>query len=244
MSLRRTAVISDTHGILRPEAVKVLQTAELILHGGDIAGQKILDELQKTARVIAVRGNCDRDWAKGLPEEVFFELYDRKVYMIHDKKQRSEKAQKADIIIYGHSHNYEEKEVNGRIWLNPGSCGPRRFGKSLTMALLEFETETGKLEIKRIDLPAERGQKTKERKPSQEIQDIKSDGLPPEFDSGRLQRIISMVIGDLQKGKSVDSIVRARKISRELTEQICQIYFTHPGIDVQGVLNRMEIAGL
>ena len=242
--MRRTAVISDTHGILRPEAVRILRTAELILHGGDIASQKILDELQKTARVIAVRGNCDKDWAKELPGEVFFELYDRKVYMIHDKKQMSEKAEAADLIICGHSHKYEEKEVNGRIWLNPGSCGPRRFGKSLTMAVLEFETETGRLEIKRIDLPSEGAQKAKEGKSSWESQDIKANGLPPEFDSGRLQRIISLVIGDLQKGKSADSIARARKISRELTEQICQIYFTHPGIDVQGVLNRMEIAGL
>lgn len=239
MSLRRTAVLSDTHGILRPEVTEQLRSAELILHGGDIADRKILDRLQKTARVIAVRGNGDRDWAEDLPREVLFDLYGRKVYMIHNKKQISEKAEEADLIIYGHSHRYEEKEENGRIWLNPGSCGPRRFGRPLTMALLEFDTETGKLSVKRINLqpevPADAGTRGSA---------AEHDGACPEFGSGDLQKMVVLVVGDLEKGRSVDRIASARGISRELTEQICQIYFTHPGIDVQGVLNRMEIAGL
>lgn len=245
MSLHKTAVISDTHGILRPEVLEILRTAELILHGGDIASQKVLDELQETARVIAVRGNCDRDcWAEKLSQEMFFELYGRKIYMVHDKKQMSAKAGEADLVIYGHSHKYEEREADGKIWLNPGSCGPRRFGKPLTMAVLEFEIETGKLEIKKIDLPANGAKTAKSGSPSQGALDVKSDSFPPELESGELQRIVVLVVGDLKKGKSVDSIVKTRKIRRDLTEQICQIYFTHPGVDVQGILNRMEITGL
>ncbi len=231
MSLHKTAVISDTHGILRPEVLEILRTAELILHGGDLASRKTLDELQKTARVIAVRGNCDRDWAEDLPREVFFDLYGRKVYMIHDKKQRSAKAEEADLVICGHSHKYEERKEDGRIWLNPGSCGPRRFGRPLTMALLEYADETGSLRIKKIELLSEKGQ------------DAGTDLLRPELGTGELQKIIVLAVGDLKKGKSAESIARTRKISVELAEQICQIYFTHPGIDVQGVLNRIEIAG-
>ena len=229
MSIHRIAVISDTHGILRPETVEALRSAELILHGGDIANRKTLDRLGECARVIAVRGNCDKEWAEALPQEVCFELYGKKIYMVHNRKQRSEEAETADIVIYGHSHKYEEKEENGRLWLNPGSGGPRRVGKPATMAMLEIDEESGSLAVKRIELSGDEARN--------------EDSLCPELDSGELRGIVETIVRDLSRGRSVDHIVKTRGISRALTEQISQIYFTHPGIDVQGVVDRIEIAG-
>ena len=152
MPIHKIAVISDTHGILRPEAAELLRSAELILHGGDVADQKTLDRLKECARVIAVRGNCDREWAEGLPQEIRLELYGKKIYMVHNKKQMTPNAEDADIIIYGHSHKYEERKEDGRLWLNPGSGGPRRFGRPATMAMLEIDGESGSLAVRRIGL--------------------------------------------------------------------------------------------
>ncbi len=232
--IHKIAVISDTHGILRPAAVEQLRSSELILHGGDVADQKTLDRLGECARVIAVRGNCDKEWAEELPQEACFELYSKKIYMVHNRKQMSAKAEGADVVIYGHSHKYEEKEEDGRLWLNPGSGGPRRFGRPATMAVLEINEESGNLTIKRIELTEDEAQNT---------DGAAADGLCPELGSGELRGIVEMIVRDLGRGKSVDRIVKTRGISRALTEQICQIYFTHPGIDVQGVMDRIEIAG-
>lgn len=231
MSKHKVAVISDTHGLLRPRAAELLRSAELILHGGDIADQKTMDRLNECAHVIAVRGNCDKEWAEELPQEVCLELYGIKLYMVHNKKQMSLKAEDADLVIYGHSHKYEEKKEAGRLWLNPGSAGPGRFGRPATMAVLEIDEESGRLTVKRMDLS------------ESETQDAAFDGLRSGLDSGKLRETVETVVSDLAHGRSVDRIVKVRKISRALTEQICQIYFTHPGIDVQGVMDRIEIAG-
>ncbi len=231
MSIHKIAVISDTHGSLRPRAVEVFRSAELILHGGDIADQKTFDRLKEWARVIAVRGNCDKEWARELPQEASFELYGRKIYMVHNKKQMTSRADEADLIIYGHSHRYEQKEENGRLLLNPGSGGPRRFGKPATMAVLEIDEESGSMTVERIDLSEDA------------VQDAPADGQCPALDSGELRGIVETVVRELARGRSVDRIVKAHGISRALTEQICQIYFTHPGIDAQGVMDRIEIAG-
>lgn len=86
MSLHKIAVISDTHGLLRPEVVKELRDCELILHGGDINSQVIPDKLNQIAKVIVVRGNNDKEWAKNIPEEMSIKLYGRQVYMILKSK--------------------------------------------------------------------------------------------------------------------------------------------------------------
>lgn len=236
MAIHKVAVISDTHGILRQEVIEVLKTTERILHGGDITSKKVLDKLSEIAEVTAVRGNGDKEWAEDIPREVFLELYGRKIYMIHNKKYASDKAGEADIVIYGHSHKYEEKESDGALRLNPGSCGPRRFGKPLTMAVLTFDTQDGTVAVEKIDL-------------SPEPQDMPpettaADSREAAMEAGALQGIVAAVVGDLKRGKSVDAIMKKRGVSRELAEQISQIYFTHPGVDVQGVLDRLEIAGL
>ena len=235
MPKHKIAVISDTHGILLPKAVETLRSAELILHGGDIADQGTWDKLKECSRVIAVRGNCDKEWAKELPKEISFELYGKKIYMIHNKKQLTAEAEDADIVIYGHSHKYEEREEEGRLWLNPGSGGPRRFGRPATMAVLEFDDTSGRLMVERIDLSDDA------RSAASDNLCPDSDCLCPELDSGELWKIVETIVRDIKRRRSVDYIVRTRGISRALTEQICQIYFTHPGIDVRGVVDRMEV---
>ena len=231
MSIYKAAVISDTHGILKPEVLEIIDTVDLVLHGGDIADKKTYDKLNEINKVVAVRGNCDGEWAQDIPAEAFFELCSRKIYMVHNKKKASDKANDADIIICGHSHKYEEKTVDGRFFINPGSCGARRFGMPLTIAVLEFDTENGDFAVKKIDLLS-KGQCGA------------SGSGSPKFGDGGLQETVAIVVGDIKRGKSVENIVKTRKLDRALTEQICQIYFTHQGIDVQGVLDRIEIAGI
>lgn len=135
--IHRIGVISDTHGLVRDEVKEILKSCEVILHGGDIGGQKILDELKTFADVYAVRGNNDREWAKNLPETLSIRLFGWDFFMIHNKKQTPEKLANKDFIIYGHSHIYEERQEGGTTWLNPGSCGPRRFRCPVTMAVIE-----------------------------------------------------------------------------------------------------------
>lgn len=148
----RIGVISDTHGLLRDEIKKVLSTCDVILHGGDINRQEILDKLNTFAVVYAVRGNNDKEWAEYLPETLDLEVYGLRIFMIHNKKQIPEDLGAYDLVIYGHSHKYEEKEDGERIWLNPGSCGPRRFRQPITMAVIEA-VEWGKIgRVKKIEI--------------------------------------------------------------------------------------------
>lgn len=273
--VHKVAVISDTHGTLRPEVAEKLKGAERILHGGDITDKKTLDKLQQIAEVIPVRGNGDKEWAGEIPGEVLLELYGKRIYMVHNKKHLSENAQDADIIIYGHSHKYDETIREGKLWLNPGCCGPRRFNKPLTLAILEFtEPANGPAQIdaaleKRGALQAEGAEvtvqkcvfsadgiwemregsrwdaKTKSWISPEAVQADEPDApdWQQEMDAGNLAEIVTQIVRDVKRGKSVDQIVKTHKINRELAEQVCQIYFTHPGIDADGVLNKMEIAG-
>ena len=160
--MHRIAVLSDTHGLLRLEILEILRGCEAILHGGDINKQKILDELNRIAPVYVVRGNNDKEWAESLPETRAFTLYGLRFFMVHNKKQIPKEID-ADIVIYGHSHKYEEQQVNGQTWLNPGSCGKRRFSLPLTMATLTIP-KTGSFTIEKICL--ESGKSASERIPA------------------------------------------------------------------------------
>lgn len=249
---KKVAVISDTHGLLRKEVVEILSGCERILHCGDIDRQEILDELRQIVPVTAVRGNVDGEWADYLPQEASFTLYGRKICMIHNKKHLSEKAKEADVILYGHTHKYHEKTADGKLWLNPGSCGPQRFGQPVTMAVLKFDPDSLAVKVKRIDLtegtavssangvndPAYGMGKMGEGSSSMIDQELATI-----LASGKLNSLVEKTVKDLQRGKSIERIEEKRGISHALAAQIAQIYFTHPGIDAQGVLNKMEIAG-
>jgi uncharacterized protein len=134
-------IISDTHGLLRPEAEQALQGVQLIIHAGDVGDPEILARLKRIAPVFAVRGNVDTvSWAKELPENTVVEAEGASFYVLHNLQDLDLKpeAAKFDFVISGHSHKPDQFERNGVIYLNPGSAGPRRFQLPITLALLDL----------------------------------------------------------------------------------------------------------
>ena len=142
----KIGVISDTHGLLRPEAVAALAGVDRIIHGGDVGSEEILDALSEIAPVSVVRGNTDyQPWAMRLPVTELVEAGERSIYVVHDIEDLNVDpvAMGIDVVIYGHSHRpVLEKRGDGVWYLNPGSAGPRRFSLPVTVALLEV-SQTG-----------------------------------------------------------------------------------------------------
>jgi uncharacterized protein len=134
-------VISDTHGLLRPQAVDGLVGSELILHAGDIGGEEILEQLSTVADVVAVRGNNDRaPWAHDLPETTALTHRGVSIFMIHDVKDLdASAAADARVVVSGHSHKPRIQQRDGTLYLNPGSAGPRRFKLPVSIAKLYID---------------------------------------------------------------------------------------------------------
>lgn len=149
----KLAILSDTHGLLRPQVLEHLKTADAIVHGGDINTQKIVDELKQYAPLYIVRGNNDKQWAEGLPHDCTFTLGGVSFYMVHNKKDIPDDLPAVDVIIFGHSHKYVQEMKDGTLWLNPGSCGPRRFHQEITMAVMEIDN--GTFSVEKILIPHE-----------------------------------------------------------------------------------------
>ena len=147
----KIGIISDTHGLLRPEVLKALEACSYILHCGDINKQEILERLENIAPVYVVRGNNDKEWAEHLPLFLDFELAGIKVYMTHKKKDLPIDCSKYDLVVYGHSHKYSESQKERTIFLNPGSCGPRRFDQAITMAIMDVNDRDMKVTM--IEIP-------------------------------------------------------------------------------------------
>jgi uncharacterized protein len=144
-------VISDTHGLLRPEAVRALRGAELILHAGDIGRPEILEELGRLAPVLAVRGNNDRgEWALAIPERRALEVEGVSVYVLHDLKELAEAPGGHGVVVSGHSHRPSVVEREGVLYVNPGSAGPRRFKLPVTLARLRVRG--GRVDVKIVEL--------------------------------------------------------------------------------------------
>jgi putative phosphoesterase len=141
-AVKKIGLISDTHGLLRKEAVEALRGSELILHAGDVGKPEILEELRKVAPVVAVRGNVDTaPWAQALPETAVAEAGSILIYMLHDINalDLNPAAAGFHIIVSGHSHKPGKTERDGLIYINPGSAGPRRFQLPVTVAVLRLE---------------------------------------------------------------------------------------------------------
>lgn len=138
-------VISDTHGLLRPEAVELLRGSEHIIHAGDIGAPEIIPELEKLAPVTAIRGNIDRqDWTRKFPETEVVELGGVHIYIIHDVNAMdlNPKAAGLAAVISGHSHKPRQEMKDGVLYFNPGSAGPRRFKLPITLGRLEINGRT------------------------------------------------------------------------------------------------------
>jgi uncharacterized protein len=139
----RVGLISDTHGLLRPEALAFLQGCDHIVHGGDIGAARILDTLAAIAPLTAVRGNNDgAAWADGVPETALCELAGVRLYAIHDLARLGidPVAERIQVVVSGHSHRPLAEKRGGVLYLNPGSAGPRRFRLPISAAELVIET--------------------------------------------------------------------------------------------------------
>ncbi len=149
----KLAILSDTHGLLRPEVREHLKTADAILHGGDINKQSIVDELAQYAPLHVVRGNNDKGWAEDIPHHLTVTLGGVTFCMVHNRKELPADLSGVDVVVFGHSHKYVQEEKDGLLWLNPGSCGPRRFHQEITMIMAE--AEDGNLLVEKISIPHE-----------------------------------------------------------------------------------------
>lgn len=216
----RVGILSDTHGLLRPEVIEKLEGCDLILHAGDINKQELIEKLEQIAPVKVVRGNNDKEWAKNIPYVLNVECQGLQILMCHKKNEVPRNRTDIDLVVFGHSHKYEDKLENGVRWINPGSCGPRRFNQEITMAIMEIN-KNGNYEIHRIDI----------------FHREKPVKLPVEKDRAA---IIKAVVKGIEKGLTTDQIAKKNCIDTELVQEISRMYLTHPGIDVDGILNRIK----
>ncbi|MET3905864.1 putative phosphoesterase [Bradyrhizobium sp. S3.3.6] len=145
----RIGIISDTHGLLRPEAERGLTGVDHIIHAGDIGRPEIVDALRRIAPVTAIRGNVDSgEWAREYPDTNLVRLAGKSIYVLHDLKTlQADLGADIDVIVSGHSHVPKIDTVGGILYLNPGSAGPRRFKLPITLATLEVTSEDLRPEI-------------------------------------------------------------------------------------------------
>ncbi|MDH0211992.1 metallophosphoesterase family protein [Stutzerimonas stutzeri] len=146
----RIGLISDTHGLLRPEAVAALRGCAQIIHAGDIGKPQVLDGLRVIAPLEAIRGNIDTaDWAQVLPERLDLRIGGLTLHVLHDLKQLDidPLAAGVDVVIAGHSHKPKVERRDGVLYVNPGSAGPRRFSLPISLALLELNDGQAQVEL-------------------------------------------------------------------------------------------------
>ena len=220
-------ILSDTHGLIRPEVVDALNGCDSIIHAGDIDRSEVIEALREIAPVYAVRGNADKDeWAGNLPKSLSITLGGIRIYAIHNKKHIAEDLSDKDVVIYGHTHKYHEEYKNGQLWLNPGCCGYRKPSQPVTLALLEI-SGNGPISVHRIDIAVSNNKPV--RNPEKE------SVLPKD-----INKIIKKAIKAIKTGKSPEEIAGTCGISNELADLICRMYLTHPGIDMDGMKRRLE----
>ena len=157
MAALNVGVVSDTHGLLRPQVLTALAGSDVILHAGDIGERHVLDGLAALAPVIAVRGNVDGGWARLLPERRLLDLGGVALLLLHDRALvgatpfSGASARGPRAVVFGHSHKPLARRERGVLWFNPGSAGPRRF--SLPVSVGRLVVEDGRIRRRLITLP-------------------------------------------------------------------------------------------
>ncbi|MEQ8767391.1 MAG: metallophosphoesterase family protein [Planctomycetota bacterium] len=146
-------LISDTHGLLRPEAIAALKGCEQILHAGDVGGPEILEALEAIAPVTAIRGNNDRAaWAEDLPLRADVIWQGVRILVVHDVKDLAGEDIEADVVVSGHSHRPAIEARSGILYVNPGSAGPRRFRLPISIARLSMTARGPRARLKTLEL--------------------------------------------------------------------------------------------
>jgi uncharacterized protein len=149
----RIGLISDTHGLLRPEALQALAGVEHIIHAGDVGGVEVIDALRRIAPVDVVRGNNDKDpWGKQLPAWLALEFGGVGIHVLHDLGEIDVEPAAAgfQVVITGHSHKPVVSNRDGVLFVNPGSAGPRRFSLPVTLGYLNIEAGAAQAEIRSL----------------------------------------------------------------------------------------------
>jgi hypothetical protein len=152
-STLRVGLLSDTHGLLRPEARSFLIGCDYIIHGGDVGGAPVLEDLATLAPLIAVRGNNDtEEWAEGLPQSELVRIGDLFVYVIHDLGELDiePRAAQVSVVVSGHSHQPSIAKRDQVLYVNPGSCGPRRF--KLPISVGELLVKGSEVQARTVEL--------------------------------------------------------------------------------------------
>ena len=224
--MHKIGVLSDTHGLLRDEVIDTLKGCEAIIHAGDIDGPGVLNKLKEIAPVYAVRGNADKDiWSDDLPHTLSVALFDTNFLVIHNKKHLMEDLSNQKVIICGHTHKYHEEYKDGRLWLNPGCCGHRKPSQPITLTVIEI-SDNGDIVPQKIELSPITGSRTKRSG---------QNSLP-----GNIDVVLKKAIKMIKADQSVEEIAESCRISNNLSEMICRMYLTHPGIDLDGMIRRLE----
>jgi putative phosphoesterase len=155
MPAKTIGLISDTHGLLRPEAMAALRGSDFIIHAGDIGDPKILDALRQIAPVTAIRGNNDMgDWASGLKDTEVLQIGETRIYVIHNLAELdiNPAATGIHVIVSGHSHKPEYRETDGIHYINPGSAGPRRFTLPIAVGRLHIVSDRVTAELVELSI--------------------------------------------------------------------------------------------
>ena len=210
-----------------------------------------------------VRGNNDRDWASEIPYTLKVTLYGLKFFMAHMKKDIPADIDE-DVVIYGHSHRYAKEERNGTLYLNPGSCGPRRFRQPITMAVLTI-AESGeasgpslqRVSVEKIEIPHEdvktsapfAGQKaaaTQKLSVAQKPVAAQKPLVTHKSSASQERELVSgdtirKIGADIEKHRTISEIAARRNLSRELAEEIVRLYVTHPGVTPEQIMSKMGL---
>lgn len=148
----RIAVLSDTHDVLRPQVREIIRTCDLAVHAGDVTNEAVMDELRSLSNICVVKGNNDYNLRYLRPTQRFT-AGGVSFFVTHERRNVSRNLEGVQVVILGHTHRYAEELIDGRLWLNPGGCGRKRFSQALTMAVVTVMD--GKYEVKRIELSEE-----------------------------------------------------------------------------------------
>ncbi len=236
----RVAVISDTHDLLRPEVLEQIRRSDAVIHAGDISSRKIVDQMRSAMKhpdaLYLVRGNADEKWVTpedDIPLTRSFELEKVKIFLVHNRKHLPGDLGQSQMVIFGHSHKYFAQEQDGRFWLNPGCCGRRRFDQEISLALLGIEN--GNWDLEKIVLAEQKKKDAAGTAVSQ------ADVQKEELSSGEMLTEITEILNRMNRGQSMTKIAKDLSLEEHFVEEICRISVTHPGVDANGILDKIEV---
>lgn len=221
--------------------------------GGKASGSGASCQVGRTGNFYVVRGNNDRDWAADIPYTLEVTLFGRRFFMTHKKKDIPANVD-ADVVIYGHSHRYAQEYKDGTLFLNPGSCGPRRFNQAITMAVLTISdpAEGNSEDSEQFssgggNLPLEGKSVERQGCYGITVEKIEIPHSPLKTSAAVTAKeqvsadLIRKIGADLAKNRTVAEIAARRGVSRELTEQIVRLYVTHPGVTAEQIMSKMGL---